>query len=599
MDLKEYYSGKRDEAIRECEKVKKRIFSVSMGRIGIFAGGVVAVWLVHGWGMWAMVTTAAVAVAFFLYLMKVHNGLFMQKDRLKAAERHYETELAAQEYDYSGFEDGKEWIDAEHPYSLDLDVFGPQSLFQCMNRTCTPYGKETLSRWLQQHLDNKGEIERRQQAVKELSRLNGFREEFRITGMQFGKEQSDTSGLEEWVKEEAHFLNKKSNRWLCIWVPVVNVIVLTLALTGLVSFNLFWLVFGCFVVGSMAWVRQITRIQGQYAKHLKVLSTYAMLIRLIDEQELSSAVPSEWKKEFESNGMKATKVLGTLAKELDRLDLRNNLMLYFVLEGSMFWQLRQMLRIEQWKAEHGKNLMKWLEALGKMDALCSLGTFAFNHPNYNFPVIAEKPFVFRAKDMGHPLMPVERCVTNNAEIPCRPYFVIITGANMAGKSTYLRAIGVNYLLACMGCPVCCASLEIYPAQLMTSLRTSDSLADNESYFFAELKRLHRILQRLENGEEMFIILDEILKGTNSKDKQKGSFALVKQLLQMKANGIIATHDLLLGELKTYFPQEISNRCFEADIVGDELTFSYKLREGVAQNMNACFLMKKMGIVIND
>ena len=199
--------------------------------------------------------------------------------------------------------------------------------------------------------------------------------------------------------------------------------------------------------------------------------------------------------------------------------------------------------------------------------------------------------------MGHPLMPRQQCVVNDADIPQRPYFLIITGANMAGKSTYLRTIGCNYILACIGAPVCCSSLRIYPAHLMTSLRTRDSLANNESYFFAELKRLQQILERLKKGEEMFIILDEILKGTNSMDKQKGSFSLVKQLLKLKANGIIATHDLLLGELKQHFPNEICNYCFEADIQNDELTFFYKLREGIAQNMNACFLMQKMGISI--
>lgn len=163
---------------------------------------------------------------------------------------------------------------------------------------------------------------------------------------------------------------------------------------------------------------------------------------------------------------------------------------------------------------------------------------------------------------------------------------------MAGKSTYLRTIGVNYLLACIGCPVCCEQLTLYPAQLITSLRTSDSLTDNESYFFAELKRLKRIIDLLNEGKELFIILDEILKGTNSSDKQKGSLDLIRQFMHLKTNGIIATHDLLLGTLADQFPGQIRNYCFEADIKDNELSFSYKLREGVAQNMNACFLMKK-------
>ena len=168
---------------------------------------------------------------------------------------------------------------------------------------------------------------------------------------------------------------------------------------------------------------------------------------------------------------------------------------------------------------------------------------------------------------------------------------------MAGKSTYLRTIGVNYLLACIGCPVCCNSLRFYPAQLVTSLRTSDSLAGNESYFFAEMKRLKRIIDMLNGGKELFIILDEILRGTNSMDKQKGSFDLIRQFIRLQTNGIIATHDLLLGTLVEKYPKEIHNYCFEADIHNDELTFSYKLQDGIARNMNACFIMRKMGITI--
>ena len=193
----------------------------------------------------------------------------------------------------------------------------------------------------------------------------------------------------------------------------------------------------------------------------------------------------------------------------------------------------------------------------------------------------------------------DKCVRNSINIEKRPSFIIITGANMAGKSTYLRTVGINYLLACIGAPVCASQMEVYPANLVTSLRTSDSLTDNESYFFAELKRLKLIIDKLEAGEELFIILDEILKGTNSMDKQKGSFALIKQFMTLRANGIIATHDLLLGTLADLYPHNINNYCFEADITNNELTFSYRMREGVAQNMNACFLMKKMGIAVID
>ena len=597
MDIKIYYQEKLSYAIHESEQTKKKILNISLLRIIIFIVGFIALCLGYDQGGSVIGGILLTILIPFLLLVKLHNRLFHRKDWYETSIRHYKAELASLENDHSAFDEGKEWTDASHPFSLDLDVFGEHSLFQALNRTCTPFGKETLSHWLRQPLDKKEEIENRQQAIQELSQYNDFREIFRITGCLYKSNETGMKDLKEWVETPSTFLQKRSNQWICWAVPCINIILFTLGMLDILSMSWFGLVFCSFVVASSRLIRRVTRIQESYHKTLKMLSTYVRLIELADGQAMESPLLSSLKEEFKSYGKKAPEVLGVLAKELDRLDLRNNLILYAILEGSLFWQLRQMLRIERWKQEHGMHLLQWLEALGHLDALCAMGTFAFNHPTYIYPTIADRPFVFRAKDMGHPLMPQEQCVVNDAEIPQRPYFLIITGANMAGKSTYLRTIGCNYLLACIGVPVCCSSLEVYPARLMTSLRTSDSLANNESYFFAELKRLQQILERLKNGEEMFIILDEILKGTNSIDKQKGSLALVKQLLQLKTNGIIATHDILLGELKQHFPNEISNYRFEADIQNDELTFSYKLKEGVAQNMNACFLMQKMGISI--
>ena len=598
MDLRKYYQGRLDNAIHGSERTKKSILHISLLRVFIFIGGFIALCFGYNQGGTIIGGILLATLIPFLLLVKLHNRLYYQKDWCETSIRHYQAELASLENNHSAFDGGKEWVDSSHPFSLDLDVFGDASLFQALNHTCTPFGAKMLSRWLRKPLDKKAAIEERQQSIRELSTYNDFRETFRITGCLNKNDETGLKELKEWIASPSVFLQKRSNQWICWAVPVINIILFVLGVFDILSMSWFGLVFCSFAIASSKLIRKVTRIQESYHKTLKMLSAYAHLIELADQQPMESGILISLKEAFKSNEKKASEVLGMLAEELDRLDLRNNLILYALLEGSMFWQLRQMLRIEQWKEEHGTHLLQWLEALGNLDALCALGTFAFNHPEYTYPAITDEPFVFRAKKMGHPLMPREQCVVNDVEIPQRPYFLIITGANMAGKSTYLRTIGCNYILACIGAPVCCSSLEIYPAHLMTSLRTSDSLAQNESYFFAELKRLQQILDRLKNGEEMFIILDEILKGTNSMDKQKGSLALVKQLLQLKANGIIATHDLLLGELKQHFTDEISNYCFEADIQNDELTFSYKLREGVAQNMNACFLMQKMGIAID-
>lgn len=240
---------------------------------------------------------------------------------------------------------------------------------------------------------------------------------------------------------------------------------------------------------------------------------------------------------------------------------------------------------------------QWFSALSELDALISLGAFTFNNPDYIFPEITSDTFCFESEALGHPLIPREKCVKNDVKISGTPYFMIITGANMAGKSTYLRTIGVNHLLASIGAPVCAQTFRFSSGKLLTNLRTADSLVNNESYFFAELKRLKMIINRLQAQEEgLFIILDEILKGTNSEDKQKGSFALMQRFIKLGGNGIIATHDLALGTLEMEFPQAIKNYHFDADISNDALSFTYQIHKGIARNMNASFLMKKMGIV---
>ena len=532
-------------------------------------------------------------------MVKIHNRFFIRKEWLETQARIIQEELQALSGDYSSFEDGKEYVNPEHPYSFDLDIFGRRSLFQSINRTCTFFGKVRLAEWLQNHLHEKTSIEKRQEMVREISEHTLFREQFRVAGLVHHGQSPDAEKIQAWSQSPAQYLHAGWVKAFIWGVPVINSLLLITSLAEWTSFSWLGLSFGIFLVLSFGIIKRATYIQETYGKQLKSLNGYARLIALAKAEEWKSAGMQELMERFNLNGQSPVQALQQLSKELDRLDLRNNQFLYVLLEGSIFFQLQEIVRIERWKVRYGQHINEWLKTVGELDALCSLGTFAYNHPQYTYPELTEKPFCFLTTQMGHPLMPASQCVKNDATIPSRPFFLIITGANMAGKSTYLRTIGVNYLLACIGAPVCCEKLKLHPNQLITSLRTSDSLSDNESYFFAELKRLKRIIDLLNQGQQLFIILDEILKGTNSMDKQKGSFDLIRQFMQLKANGIIATHDLLLGSLIKQFPEEIRNYCFEADIKDNELTFSYKLREGVAQNMNACFLMKKMGIILQE
>ena len=597
MAPRNWYTQRIDETLRQLSQTKTQINRISLLRVLLFVAGIAGLILFYRAGTWAVVLTVCCTFLPFFILVKVHNRLYFRKERLETQLQLNQNELKGLEGDYSAFDEGREFINPGHPYSYDLDLFGRKSLFQALGRTCTHIGKQTLAAWMQHHLTEKTAIETRQESIRDMSRRTAFREEFRTTGSISRGADSDEEEISRWSQTPSTLQHLWWVR-LCLWVvPGINILLLVLGLLHILSLSWFGMMFTVFVILSFALIQRVTLIQESYGKKLKTLNRYAKLITLAKGETWQAPALRELTDKLDIDGHSPAEALTQLSKELDRLDLRNNQLLYVILEGSMFFQLRQIVRIERWKARYGKYLMGWLEAVGELDALCSLGTFAYNHPAYTYPVIAAEPFCFLARNMGHPLMPEAQCVKNDATIPSRPYFLIITGANMAGKSTYLRTIGVNYLLACMGCPVCCESLTLYPAHLITSLRTTDSLSDNESYFFAELKRLKRIIDLLNEGKELFIILDEILKGTNSADKQKGSLDLIRQFMRLKADGIIATHDLLLGTLAEQFPDEIRNYCFEADITDNELTFSYRLREGVAQNMNACFLMKKMGITV--
>lgn len=234
--------------------------------------------------------------------------------------------------------------------------------------------------------------------------------------------------------------------------------------------------------------------------------------------------------------------------------------------------------------------------LGQVDAFISLGNFSFNNSSYIFPSVSEETIIFSASKLGHPLIKSSERVSNDFDIPGNGSIYIITGANMAGKSTFLRTMAINYILAMAGAPVCANSLNFRPVKLFTSMRTSDSLSNHESYFYAELKRLRLLKTHVDNSEPVFFILDEILKGTNSLDKTLGSKLFIKRLIESGGTGLVATHDISLSEMEAEYPGKIYNKCFEVEIDGENIRFDYILRDGVTHKMNAALLMKQMGIL---
>lgn len=593
-EVKKIYNDTLASESIKLSNLKKKIFRVGTLRLIIVLACILACYFL--WGNGAVVTIIVLAsISAFLVLLKYHNRLFKQRQYCELVIENAQNELKGIDYDFSAFDGATELIDGSHSYSLDLDLFGNHSFFQSINRTVTAYGKKRLAKNLLTPITDKEGIKGRQAAVEELAKKMDLIMHFRAIGEMNKTVPLEVESLSSKLSDTKQ-IGKSFWRYMPYFSAASFAIVAILLSVGVppllpVSFiGLWWTIM---LLVSLIPIKSIKEKINYFEKNIDTLETYSKLFRIIENEDFESPQLKALQSSIRGQHM-ASNAIHQLKSYCTNLDQTFTVIGVLFLNPVFFWAVIYGIKIEKWINEYKKDIPVWFESLADFDSLISLATFRFNHPDYTFPEVSPTP-KFEGKALGHPMLRRNTCIRNDVSIHKRPFFLVVTGANMAGKSTYLRTIGINMILACAGAPVCAEHLLFYPFHLVTNLRTSDSLADNESYFFAELKRLKMIIDRLQSGEELFIILDEILKGTNSEDKQKGSLALMKQLIHLGGNGIIATHDLVLGNLEDEYPDEVKDYRFEADITNNELTFSYKIREGIAQNMNACFLMKKMGI----
>ena len=494
-------------------------------------------------------------------------------------------------------DDFSEHIPENHPFAYDLDILGKNSLFSHINRTVTVMGKYMLMDWIiNPHLD-KDSIIKKQNAVKELSDKNSFKSIFRIAGSMFtGGEDNDITNFKQWLQEDDNKAQNRTLKFLLYSIISTNCLILVLVISGVLSPYILMNSILFFGILSLYKEREIDVLHEKISKGILAMNTYADLLEIVSKEEFHSELLREWKNSLfrsEYDAIKSLRKGNSIGKMLDQ---RKNLMLHFFFEGIMGWQIIQIFRMKKWKEQYRYNIVQWLEIIGQFDAVISLSLYADRHPEYIFPTISDEKGKYFGKNLGNPLIVNKECVTNDFFIDKQGCFLIITGANMAGKSTYIRTVGLNLILAEIGVPVCATEFTFYPTQIMASLKTSDSLSKNESYFFAELKKLKSIIDRLNNNETLFILLDEILKGTNSNDKLKGSEGFVEKVIYHKANGIIATHDIKLGELEKKYSDYIHNYHFASKIQDNTLMFDYKLKERIVSEFNATYLMREMGII---
>lgn len=549
--------------------------------LAIVLGGLTIYKAISENSWWWAATALCLIIGFFALIVK-HKNIATQRAIAKATIKINEQEIAFLSQRVFPADNGTAFQVENHPYAYDLDVLGEQSLYHYLNRTHTFLGRKLLAERLL--VPNRSAIEEQQKEIKKLTPELAWRQRFMAHASQIDDSASLYQRLQQWATGAAAPLHKGIVLYSII-APILLVVALVIGYgfgyqllqsVGKLLLTLNMLVFFSFI-GKMS------------KEKLGFEHTYAMLYAF---KECIAQVEAH----FPEKNKQASTHIAQLSRLLDDLDSVSNILVSIPLNIFSFYHLHRYRALLQWKQTYGTHIAQWLETVATTEVLCSFANFAYNNPHFVYPTFNHQ-YRISFEDVGHPLIAENERITNNITLD-EAHFVILTGSNMSGKSTFLRTLGVNMLLAQVGLPVCAREAAIHPLPLLVSMRLSDSLSDGKSYFFAEINRIEQIMTALKR-ERCMVLLDEILRGTNSEDKQYGTIKIIERLLSLKAIGIVATHDIEVCKTADRYPEQLQNKCFESYIHEGELSFDYKLREGICQNKNATFLMEKLGIIRSE
>jgi len=588
QDPNHIYSSHIKEFQLQLKKLKKQLFASSMLRLVIF---LLFAFLIYFYSSTTSLVLLFVflGIASFLFLVSRHSDLQQEKEKLKQLIELNETEIRVLNRDFHHLPNGEEFVNPQHEFSQDIDLFGSRSFFQYLNRTALASGKQKLADLLSSN--NIQYIQEKQKSIQDLAEKVNFRQEFTAIA-KMAKVKIKAPIILQWFKNYEAFV-PSVYKWLPKAFSVVSLLLfIALALDYIPWFYLgAWFIVGWIIIGRFA--KKVNELSGYVSEIQSTFQQYHLLLGLIEDTNFQAEFNKDQQTKIQIKHKKASTLVKEFSKIIDGLERKNFMIFGQVISGFMLWDLWKAYEIEQWIEKYAHRTENWFDAIDYFDAYNSLGGFAFNHQNYTYPKIKQNVIVLKTTQAVHPLIHPKDAITNDYQIDQQEFF-IITGANMAGKSTFLRTVSLQLVMGNVGLPVCAKTCEYSPIKLITSMRTVDSLADEASYFFSELTRLKFIVDEIKT-DRYFIILDEILKGTNSTDKAIGSRKFVEKLVGSHSTGIIATHDLSLCEVANELPQ-VKNHYFDAEIINNELHFDYRFKNGICQNMNASFLLKKMEIV---
>lgn len=509
-------------------------------------------------------------------------------EKLKKKKTIFSNEISYFKGNFSVFSTGEEYIDYNHEYSFDLDLFGRDSLYNRINRTVTKQGSNALAKYFTELSFDNDKIKSNQFAIKEIAELNDWRVDFLSNNYL-------TNNIDLFSKEIklSRIANVLKDTKLAHFLVILTILSSLLAVINLISvvFPLAFIFIQLILVSFIS--KPLSRLSMYSNELYKEYSGYLVIMKLIKKQSFKSDKLNKIKHKLFESEINPLEAFSELTEILNFFEMRCNVLMYFFSNMFLMSDVFLLKKVLKWKSQYSKFLSGWLEYVGEVDALVSFATYAYNNPLNTYPEILNEPSenILEIENIYHPFLAEDRAVPNSFVVKKRN-ISIITGANMAGKSTFLRTIGIAYILANTGLSVPAKNFRFSNVSLFSSMRTSDNLTQNISYFNAELLRLEKLINCLKINKYTLVILDEILKGTNSKDKLKGSQMFLDAISKYQVSAIVATHDLELAKYYEENNKYFSNYCFEIEIA-ENIKYSYKIRKGIVQNLNASYLLQTL------
>jgi hypothetical protein len=597
MDQKmpgEYYREKSNQLQATLHQLQKKQSLLGWLRLSVLLLSVIMAYQLFAVSLFAGWITIIVGIVLFLGLVSFDTDNNHRIRRMKKQLELTEDERKVLANDFHHRFDGAAFQPPEHPYAGDLDLFGKASIFQYINRCSSEQGKRLLATNLLHPLSLL-EAGARQEAVRELIGDHQWRMDLAVLSAEEQLTEATGRRAIAWVEgREDHFTSKS---WTYI-IPVYSVLATASAIAcmvGWIPLNLFGGIFLLYFIFSSSLSRRAMKSYLHLNGIVPQIRTLESLLQHGETRTFKSPLLQSWQQSVGTKNGKGYRQIAHLKEILNRFDLRLNVLLFIILNSLWLWDVRQVRALNRWRETNRTHVGGWFQAVGELEVLGSLATLHFNQPAWVFPRFSENKFHFSATALGHPLIPGGHCVVNDFLLEGTGKVALVTGSNMAGKSTFLRSLGLNTVLAFVGAPICARAFQVSSTRIMSSMRIADNLSENTSTFYAELKKLKTIIEAVNRKEAVLVLLDEVLRGTNSLDRHIGLEALIRQFIRQDAVAVVATHDVEVAGLEKEYPRALQNYHFDVQVQGEELYFDYRLKKGVCTSLNASILMKKIGI----